>query len=81
MLDKHRSTVLVGTKSCDVYEVNRLTGRMAQLSTAHCSDELWGLAPHPSNPDLFLTAGDDKTVRLWSVSRKRQLAMVALVRR
>jgi WD40 repeat protein len=79
LLDRHRSTVLVGTKSADVYEINRLTGRMVQLSTAHCSDELWGLAPHPSNPDLYITCGDDKTIRLWSISRKRQLAIVTLV--
>ena len=27
--------------------------------------ELWGLAMHPSNPDVFATAGEDKTVRVW----------------
>jgi WD40 repeat protein len=74
--DRLRSTILVGTKSSDVYEVVRLTGKLTQLSTAHCVDEVWGLAPHPTNADVFVTAGDDKTVRLWSVSRKRQLAMV-----
>lgn len=74
----HRSVILVGTKSADVYEITRLTGKMAQLSTGHCTDEVWGLAPHPTNPDIFITCGDDKTVRLWSVSRKRQLAMVVM---
>ena len=70
------STILVGTKSSDIYEIVRLTGRMTQLSTSHCTDELWGLAPHPVNNDVFITCGDDRTVRLWSVAKKRQLAMV-----
>jgi len=78
LLDRHRSCILVGTKSSDLYEVNRLNGRMVQLSTAHFGDEVWGLAPHPTNPDLYISCGDDKTIRLWSVSRKRQLAIVML---
>jgi WD40 repeat protein len=36
------------------------------------------LAAHPSNPQLYATAGADSTVRLWSCSRRRCTATVAL---
>jgi WD40 repeat protein len=40
----------------------------------HCKDELWGLDTAPcDSPDLFVTAGDDATVRVWSMSEKRML--------
>jgi len=74
--DKLRSTLLLATKSSDVYSLNRLTGVCTLLSSSHCTDELWGLAPHPTNPDVYITCGDDRTIRLWSVSGKRLLATV-----
>lgn len=75
-VDKLRSTILIGTKSSDIYELRRLTGACVQVSSAHAVDEVWGLAPHPTNADVYISCGDDKTIRLWSVSKKRQLAAV-----
>jgi WD40 repeat protein len=36
------------------------------------------LAAHPSNADLYATAGADSTVRLWSCSSRRCAATVVL---
>ena len=74
--DKDRSTILVGTMGSEIYEISKDSARMIRLSAGHCSDHLWGLAPHPTDPDLYLTAGDDHTVRLWTVRDRAQIAMV-----
>ncbi|KAI8593565.1 WD40-repeat-containing domain protein [Geranomyces variabilis] len=35
---------------------------------------LWGLAPHPRDPNLVLTAGHDGLVRLWNAQTKKLVA-------
>ena len=35
--------------------------------------ELWGLATHPSKPQ-YVTAGEDRTVRIWSFQSKKVIA-------
>ena len=35
--------------------------------------ELWALAAHPTDSDIYATAGDDMTVRVWSISLSRML--------
>lgn len=47
---------------------------------SHYKGELWGLAPHPENADLYATVGDDRILRVWSVSRRRCLCAVPLTR-
>ena len=74
--DKDKSTILVGTMGSEIYEISKDSARMIRLSAGHCSDEVWGLAPHPTDPDLYLTSGDDHTVRLWTVRDRAQIAMV-----
>jgi WD40 repeat protein len=76
--DDDRSTLLVATQSSDVYEITKETGRMQQLASGHCMDEVWGLAAHPTNPSIFVTAGDDMTLRLWNADVRRQLGMVVM---
>lgn len=44
----------------------------------HFEGELWGCAVNVSNPRLFVTSGDDKTIRLWDISEKKMLAFVKL---
>mmetsp|Transcript_9925 Transcript_9925/g.14948 ORF Transcript_9925/g.14948 Transcript_9925/m.14948 type:complete len:2471 (-) Transcript_9925:176-7588(-) len=46
-----------------------MSSKIRVLMQSHYKGELWGLAPHPKNPDLVATAGDDGTVRVWSISR------------
>lgn len=35
------------------------------LVSGHSNFETWGLAPHPSEADMFATSGDDATLRIW----------------
>lgn len=38
------------------------------LLSGHGEGEIWGLAMHPAKL-LFVTASEDKTVRLWDLER------------
>lgn len=39
------------------------------LIRGHGEGEIWGLACHPER-DVFATASDDQTVRLWDIANK-----------
>jgi hypothetical protein len=56
----HISSVLVGTESSEIYEVAKDTGSALLLAEGHFDDELWGLAPCPTNKDVLATCGDDR---------------------
>lgn len=36
---------------------------------SHTEGEIWGLCTH-SEKDIFVTGSDDKTVRLWDMTKK-----------
>jgi len=61
-----------------VYEVALATGTVTLRSEGHSADELWGLATHPSAPELALTAGDDGSVRMWDLRTHRAARRVVL---
>ena len=48
------------------------------LQHSHYSGELWGLAAHPVDPNVFATVDDDKTLRIWSIKRNSMLNAVPL---
>ncbi|CAB1096047.1 unnamed protein product [Ectocarpus sp. CCAP 1310/34] len=56
------------TAGSEVYEISRESGSMMLLQEGHFSGQLWGLAAHPTDGDIFATAGDDHSIRVWSVS-------------
>lgn len=72
--DSVRGTVLVGTQGSEIYELTTANLSVALLSQGHAMDELHGLAPSPIDPNLFVTAGDDQTVRLWDASKHRMIS-------
>jgi len=78
MWDVPMNKILVGTKGSEIYEISKDSKRTILLNEGHCADELWGLSTHPANEDLFVTAGDDKTVRIWSISKRRMLKKAVL---
>ena len=55
--------MIATTVSAETYEISAKSGNIYLLSEAHYTGELWGLAAHPTDPDIFATAGDDKTLR------------------
>jgi len=80
-MNEHGTSLLVGTRGSEIYELQMDTASGSSaclISQAHCADELWGLATHPTNPDLYATCGDDKTVRVWSVKQKACIALCTL---
>lgn len=48
------------------------------LLHSHYSGELWGLAPHPNDADIYATVGDDKTLRIWSIKKNCMIKCVQL---
>uniref|UniRef100_A0A8C8SV38 EMAP like 2 n=1 Tax=Pelusios castaneus TaxID=367368 RepID=A0A8C8SV38_9SAUR len=63
-------TLFVGTTRNSVLQGSLATG-FSLLVQGH-TEELWGLATHPSL-DQFLTCGQDRQVHLWSVATHRPL--------
>ena len=80
--DHRRAVLVVGTLGSEIYEICRVSGTAMLLTEGHCADELHGVATHPSDPNVFVTSGDDRTIRLWDIehrklSRKVQLDTMA----
>jgi len=65
--------ILVTTAGGEIYEISAKSGSISLIHESHFEGELWGLATHPTNPDVFATVGDDKSIRVWSVLARRLL--------
>ena len=79
--DPRRELVLVGMRGSELYEFTRETKACRQLLQGHSGSkecEVWGMAPHPTNPDVLATTGDDETVRIWDTKRHRLLRTAEL---
>ncbi|CAN0063286.1 unnamed protein product [Pylaiella littoralis] len=55
------------TAGSEVYEISRESGSMTLMQEGHFCGQLWGLATHPTDGDIFATAGDDHSIRVWSI--------------
>ena len=60
---------MVGTKSGDIYGITEKSSSSQVVVNSHTEGEIWGLCAHPEK-DVFVTGSDDKTVRLWDLSKK-----------
>jgi hypothetical protein len=76
-----QNKLLVGTMGSEMYEISQQTGSFILLNQGHCANETWGLTVNPVNSDLYVTCGDDMTVRMWTVSQRKCLRKCALVAR
>lgn len=70
--------ILAAAASGEVYEVAARSGSASIVHEAHYHGELWGLGMHPTDPDLFVTSGDDHTIRVWSISSRKMLRKALL---
>jgi microtubule-associated protein-like 6 len=76
--DVPTNKILVGTKGSEIYEISKDSKRFILLNEGHSANELWGLSMHPTDSDLFVTSGDDKTVRVWSISKRKLVKKAVL---
>ncbi|KAJ8246474.1 hypothetical protein GJAV_G00268220 [Gymnothorax javanicus] len=72
-----KGKILVGTQDGVVVEVGESNAACSILLSGHSQGAIWGLATHPCK-DVFLTASDDGTVRIWDLGEKRLLSKVGL---
>mgnify|MGYP003386685088 CR=1 FL=1 len=70
--------ILASTAGGELYEIAAKSGNISLVQECHYNGELWGLCVHPTDPDLFVTAGDDKTIRVWSITNKRLIRKAVL---
>mmetsp|Transcript_11841 Transcript_11841/g.21676 ORF Transcript_11841/g.21676 Transcript_11841/m.21676 type:complete len:2327 (-) Transcript_11841:669-7649(-) len=68
-----RATVLIGTQGSEIYEITTENQSTVLITQGHSMDELHSIATHPKDPNLFVTGGDDYTVRLWDASKRRMV--------
>ena len=63
--------VLVGTRGAEIIEFD--TRQKAKvLMRGHFDSELWGLATHPTKPEIF-TVGRDSLLARWDLVNRKQI--------
>ncbi|XP_071834835.1 echinoderm microtubule-associated protein-like 6 isoform X3 [Apostichopus japonicus] len=68
-----KGKILVGTKDSEIFEIEeKATPAISMVVQGHGEGEMWGLATHPSQ-EIFASASDDATVRLWNVGERKML--------
>ncbi|KAG8126400.1 hypothetical protein E2320_021499, partial [Naja naja] len=72
-----KGKILVGTRNAEIIEVGEKNAACNILINGHMDGPIWGLATHPSR-DLFLSAAEDGTVRLWDIADKKMVNKVNL---
>ncbi|MGH0174886.1 UNVERIFIED_CONTAM: hypothetical protein FKN15_069133 [Acipenser sinensis] len=64
-----KGKILVGTRNAEIIEVGEKNAACNILVSGHMDGPIWGLGTHPSR-DVFLSAAEDGTVRLWDIPEK-----------
>ncbi|XP_026868113.2 echinoderm microtubule-associated protein-like 6 isoform X4 [Electrophorus electricus] len=72
-----KGKILVGTKDGEIIEVGEKNAASNTLINGHTQGRIWGLATHPSK-DIFISASDDGTIRIWDLTDKKLLNKVSL---
>jgi len=62
--------ILVGTRGGEIVEFNEQTGVPKVLMRGHFDSELWGLATHPTRPEVY-TFGRDAMLGIWDLKTHR----------
>uniref|UniRef100_A0A8K9XPU4 EMAP like 6 n=1 Tax=Oncorhynchus mykiss TaxID=8022 RepID=A0A8K9XPU4_ONCMY len=72
-----KGKILVGTKDGEIIEVGEKNAASNTMINGHTQGRIWGLATHPSK-DMFISASDDGTIRIWDLADKKLLNKVSL---
>lgn len=64
--------ILVGTKDGEIIEVGEKNAASNTMINGHTQGGIWGLATHPFK-DVFISASDDGTIRIWDLADKVQV--------
>ncbi|XP_026875403.2 echinoderm microtubule-associated protein-like 5 isoform X1 [Electrophorus electricus] len=72
-----KGKILVGTRNAEIIEVGEKSAACNILINGHMDGPIWGLAAHPTR-DLFLSAAEDGTVRLWDIPNRKMVNKVSL---
>jgi microtubule-associated protein-like 6 len=62
--------VLIATRGGEIFELDKNTNRQHVYMRGHFNDELWGLAVHPSLPQVY-TWGRDALLAIWDMKTRR----------
>lgn len=65
--------ILVGTKDGEIIEVGEKNAASNTMINGHTQGGIWGLATHPFK-DVFISASDDGTIRIWDLADKVRVA-------
>nr|XP_046163640.1 echinoderm microtubule-associated protein-like 5 isoform X2 [Oncorhynchus gorbuscha] len=72
-----KGKILVGTRNAEIIEVGEKNAACNILVNGHMDGPIWGVGTHPTR-DVFLSAAEDGTVRLWDIPEKKMLNKVNL---
>uniref|UniRef100_UPI003AAE605C echinoderm microtubule-associated protein-like 6 n=1 Tax=Centroberyx gerrardi TaxID=166262 RepID=UPI003AAE605C len=72
-----KGKILVGTKDGEIIEVGEKNAASNTMINGHTQGGIWGLATHPFK-DVFISASDDGTIRIWDLADKKLLNKVSL---
>uniref|UniRef100_A0AAY4A246 Echinoderm microtubule-associated protein-like 5 n=1 Tax=Denticeps clupeoides TaxID=299321 RepID=A0AAY4A246_9TELE len=72
-----KGKILVGTRNAEIIEVGEKNAACNILVNGHMDGPIWGLGTHPTR-DVFLSAAEDGTVRLWDIPERKMLNKVNL---
>jgi hypothetical protein len=79
-VDKSGRKILYGTTGGEIGEIDFEKGvdiNSGPVVTGHCKDQTYVLASHPIRQEC-LTAGDDKTIRIWNLEKREMSTMLQL---
>ena len=79
-VDRYKRKILYGTAGGEIGEIDFVTGKdlnSGPLVRTHFRDELHALCAHPIRQEC-LTAGDDKTLRIWDLDSATQSTYIDL---
>lgn len=68
---KNLETLLVATRGGEIFEFNQKTDKASVYLRGHFDLELWGLATHPTQPEIY-TWGRDAMLAVWDLKTRRQ---------